>query len=49
MTREELVSKIEESRKKLDNSIENHDNYDEIYKNSIELDGLIEEYIVSGY
>ncbi len=49
MTREELVSKIEESRKKLDTSIDNHDNYDEIYKYSIELDGLIEEYIVAGY
>lgn len=49
MTREELISKIEESRRKLDTSISNHDNYDEIYKCSIELDGLIEEYIVAGY
>ena len=49
MTRDELISKIEESRRKLDTSISNHDNYDEIYKCSIELDGLIEEYIVAGY
>lgn len=48
-SKEELVQKIEESRKKLNTSIDETLRYDEIYKNSVELDQLIELYIVSGF
>lgn len=48
-SKEELVQKIEQSRKKLNQSIDLKDAYEEIYQNSIELDQLIELYIVSGF
>ena len=49
MTREELIIRIEEARKKLDQSIDQKEKYEVIYEHSVELDGLIEQYIVSGF
>lgn len=49
VSKEELVQKIEQSREKLNNSIDLKHQYEEIYQNSVELDHLIELYIVSGY
>ncbi len=49
ITREELVRKIEAAREKLNQSINERKEYDEILKNSVYLDSLIEQYIVAGY
>lgn len=49
ISKEELKQKIEDARRKLNNSIENGENYENVYNNSILLDKLIELYIVSGY
>lgn len=49
ISKEELVVSIEEAREKLNKSIEEKDDYELIYKHSIELDHLIEQYIVSGF
>ncbi len=46
--KEKLVCQIEEARKKLDKSIDK-DETDIIYQRSVELDQLIEQYIVAGY
>ena len=48
-SREELVQKIEVARKALNQSIDEKTQYDEVYQNSVELDSLIEQYIVAGY
>jgi len=47
--KEELIQKIEMARRTLDKSIDEKRQYDEIYKNSVELDSLIEQYIVAEY
>lgn len=47
--KEELITKIESARLILNRSIDEKREYQEIYKNSIELDALIEQYIMSGY
>lgn len=44
-----LIENIEESRKRLNDSIDAKDDYDTIYRHSVELDRLIEQYIVLGY
>ncbi len=49
MTREELIARIEETRRQLDRSIEQKENYEVIYRHSVELDVLIEQYIVAGF
>lgn len=49
VSKEELVQKIELARKKLNNSIDLKERYEEIYRHSVELDQLIELYIVSGF
>lgn len=49
ISKEELVIKIETARERLNKSIDAKQRYDEIYQNSIELDKLIELYIVSGF
>lgn len=49
MTREELVRKIESAREELNQSINQKKKYDEILRNSVYLDTLIEQYIVAGY
>lgn len=48
-SKEELIALIEEARKMMDSSIEEKEDYDKIYQYSVELDQLIEQYIVSGY
>lgn len=48
-SKDELIRKIESARLVLNKSIDENHNYDEIYKNSVELDRLIEEYIIAGY
>ena len=42
-SREELVNRIEEARKRLNGSIDGKEEYDLIYRYSVELDRLIEE------
>ncbi|MCI7794899.1 MAG: aspartyl-phosphate phosphatase Spo0E family protein [Lachnospiraceae bacterium] len=44
-----LIEKIEEARKKLNASIDERKEYDTIYQYSVELDHLIEQYLVAGY
>lgn len=48
-SREELIALIEEARKTLNCSIDKNADYDKVYQHSVELDQLIEQYIVSGY
>ena len=43
-SREELVNRIEEARKRLNGSIDGKEAYDLIYRYSVELDRLIEVY-----
>jgi len=49
ISKEELVNKIEVAREKLNTCIDKRDDYKKIYETSIELDELIELYIVSGF
>ncbi|MGN0159171.1 MAG: Spo0E family sporulation regulatory protein-aspartic acid phosphatase [Brotaphodocola sp.] len=49
VSKEELLSKIEDARNCLNSSIETGARYETIYQCSIELDRLIELYIVSGF
>lgn len=49
ISKEELVKKIEYARQKLNDSINKHEEYAEVYRYSIELDRLIEQYIVAGF
>ena len=44
-SREELVNQIEEARKRLNGSIDGKESYDLIYRYSVELDRLIEQYM----
>lgn len=48
-SKEELVEMIERARQDLNQSIDARENYESIYKNSVELDGLIDQYITEGY
>lgn len=48
-TKEELITQIESARKKLNDSIDAKDDYEKIYRFSVELDQLIEQYMVAGY
>lgn len=48
-SKEELIKKIEHARRNLNNSIDSKEKYEEIYKKSLQLDLLIEQYIVSGF
>jgi len=45
--KEEMVKAIEYARERLNKSIEQGEAYECIYKNSVELDHLIELYIVA--
>lgn len=47
--REDLVKDIEKARESLNRSIDGKECYEDIYRNSRELDRLIELYIVSGF
>ncbi len=48
-SKEELVKRIETATLCLDTSIDEKHAYEEIYKNSVELDGLIAQYMDAGY
>lgn len=48
-SKEELIEKIEQFRARLDRSIELKEDYETIYRHSIELDQLIEQYINAGF
>ena len=47
--KEELIQAIEQARRALNESLDSDAAYDEIYRNSVTLDKLIEEYIACGY
>lgn len=49
ISKEELIEKIERARQILNNSIDERKRYEDIYNNSLQLDSLIEQYIVAGY
>lgn len=44
--REELIEKIEKARKRLNDSIDKNERYEDIYRNSIELDELLNQFVV---
>lgn len=44
-----MIDLIEETRQKLNESIDQREEYETIYQRSIELDRLIEKYIGAGY
>lgn len=46
-TREELIERIEMARQKLNDSIDKKERYDRIYQYSIELDELLNQYVVA--
>lgn len=48
-SKEELTALIEKARRRLNDSIDAREGYDVIYQYSIELDKLIEKYILAGY
>lgn len=45
--REELIEKIEEARKRLNDSIDSKEQYENIYRNSIELDELLNRFVTA--
>lgn len=47
--KEELIVKIEAARDRLNKSIDTEQDSNTIYERSVELDQLIEQYIVAGY
>ena len=47
--KERLIEEIEIARRLLNDSIDAKKDYDTIYRYSVELDQLIELYIVAGY
>lgn len=49
LEKQRLIETIEAARTKLNDSIDAKKDYDIIYKYSVELDHLIEQYIVAGY
>lgn len=49
ISKDELIWQIEQSREKLNNSIDLQETYDSIYENSVELDHLIELYMGSEF
>ena len=49
VSKNELIEKIESARKLLNASIDKGEDYEEIYRRSVELDGLIEQYIAAGF
>lgn len=49
LSKEELKKRIEDARRKMDDSIEKGEDYEKIYKESIALDKLIELYVVHDF
>ena len=47
--KDDLIGQIEAARKKLNDSIDANEDYNQIYQFSVELDQLIEGYIEAGY
>ncbi|WP_432628225.1 Spo0E family sporulation regulatory protein-aspartic acid phosphatase [Brotaphodocola sp.] len=47
--KEELILEIEKARNALNHSIESGEAYESVYQNSVDLDHLIEEYILAGF
>ena len=47
--KQNLIEKIEAARSRLNESIDSTKDYEIIYQYSVELDHLIEQYIVAGY
>lgn len=47
--REDLVRRIEQARQILNNSIDEKEAYNMIYENSVQLDFLIEQYMVADF
>ena len=47
--KDDLIGQIEAARKKLNDSIDAKEDYNQIYQFSVELDQLIERYIEAGY
>ena len=47
--KQSLIEQIEASRKRLNDSIDAKKDYEIIYQYSVELDQLIEQYIVAGF
>ncbi len=47
--KEELIREIETVRERLNDSIDRKDAYGTIYQYSVELDELLNQYIVAGY
>lgn len=45
----ELIQEIEAARERLNNSIDQKEAYNMIYQLSVELDNLLDQYIVAGY
>ena len=49
LEKQRLIDEIEAASKKLNDSIDTKKDYDIIYQYSVELDHLIEQYIVAGF
>ena len=49
ISKAELVVQLEAARRKLNESMDEKQDYEVIYQNSVALDRLIELYIVSGF
>ena len=49
VSKNELIEKIESARKVVNASIDKGEDCEEVYRRSVEVDGLIEQYIVSGF
>lgn len=49
LEKQSLIEKIEQARQKLNDSIDTKKDYDIIYQYSVELDHLLEQYIVAGF
>lgn len=49
LSKNELIEKIESARQVLNASIDEGKDYEQIYQYSVELDMLIEQYIVAGF
>ncbi len=47
--KEELIKEIEQARERLNRSIDNREKYGTIYQYSVELDQLLNQYVVAGY
>ncbi len=49
LSKKELIEQIESARRTLNTSIDEGSDYEQIYQYSVELDRLIEQYILAGF